>query len=109
MSENQLAGLIVLTTSIIIYILGIFIQKSKRYTWFSGWNPEAMTDPDSYGEMLCKSLKAFAIVLGFGSLFMIFIKNLSENHFLFVTVITLIFSFIVLIYYMIKAKKLYGK
>jgi len=109
MTEHQLAGLIVLATSCIIYFLAVFIERSKRYTWFSGWNPENMTDPESYGKMLCKSLKIFSMILGLGSLFMIFVKNLSESQFVFITLISLVLSFIALIYYMLKAKKRFGK
>jgi len=109
MNENQLVGITLIITFIVIYFFAVYIEKSERFTLFSGWNSKKMTNPKAYGKMLCKSLKIFSIIFGLVGLLVLIIQPSDELLLASIILASTVLSSAVLVYYIFKAKKLYGK
>ncbi len=106
MTELQIVGLVILLSGALpFYLLAVYIEKGKHYSLFAGWNPSKISDEDAYGAMLCKGLRGFSIVMGLGCVAVFF--NLTGVIFFVVSIVIL--PAIPLFYYILKAKKFFGK
>ena len=104
MTEYQISGLaLVLAGAIPCYLLAVYIEKHKHYSLFSGWDPSKISDQDACGKMMCKGIKAFSVVLGLGGVF-IFLTRMGGDI---VIIAITVSSLIPLMYYLLRARKLY--
>lgn len=104
MTEAQVAGLsLVFMAALPCFLLANYIGKSKHYSLFSGWDPARISDEDACGKLICAGLRAFALTMGLVGVF-IFLTQLGGD--LLLMAVTL-FSPVPLVYYILKARKLY--
>jgi len=106
MTEYQFSGLLIILVGVVpAYFLANYIQKHKRYSLFSGWDPSKIRDEEAYGNTLCKGLRVFAFTLGMLAIAIFLNLARSDMAVIFSSLVTMVPLF----YYMVKAKKLYGK
>ena len=106
MSEFQVAGLLMIVTgSIPIYLLANHIEKEKHYSLFTGWDPAKITDEDACGKILCKGLRSFSVALAVLGLAIFF--NMVRGELFVVAGIAVTLA--PMLFYILRAKNLYGK
>lgn len=50
------------------YLIANSIEREKNYSRLSGWDPDRISDPDAYARLICRGIRGFALVMGFGCL-----------------------------------------
>lgn len=103
MTEVQITGISLLLTALSVYFLALYIEKTKHYSLFAGWDSSRISDIDACGKMMCKGLKVFALVMGLGGAFIFLTQTGGETAILVFTLVPLA----PLLHYIFKARRLY--
>lgn len=106
MTEMQIAGLsIILAGALPCFLLANYIEKNKHYSLFSGWDPARISDEDACGKLMCTGIRAFALTMGLGGVFLFLTQRGGDLRVFTVALLPVA----PLLYYVFKARKLYWR